>query len=356
MGLIWVLAASSVLATLWQGAGPSVPILLASAGALVFIPTQDISVAVVALFIVPTLAALVGALLHRAHPFQALMFATADLMLVGALLLSHRQTTEWVLPGPGSWGRGTALIALAAILRSAVGLVPVGRRHMGVAMTGSWMGIVLAFWAGPAALLLLVIGAAVLLASSLLPTERTIGTAMTHAGAVALGLAGVGAPPEVLAVVGAGGAATVLGSPLLGIFSWGLLPLSAASFLSIPSGLGATLVLVTTPLLLGFAVEHTMSVRNPHRGGRLVGSAAVAAAILMADQSQRASILLVGVIAIIAARYLMDRGTPKAPWVELDNSVVAYPRLVIASGFMVFASAAGILAFMAIEGFSTRFL
>ena len=356
MGLIWVLATLSVFATLWQGAGPSMLILLASAGALAFIPTQDISVAVIALFMVPTLAALVGALLYRAHPFQALMFATADLMLVGALLLSHRQTTEWVLPGTGDWGRGTALIALAAILRAAAGLVPVGRRHMGVAMTGGWMGIVLAFWAGPAALPLLVIGAAVLLASSLLPSTRTIGAAMTYAGAVALSLAGIGAPPEVLAVVGAGGAATVLGAPLLGIFSWGLLPLSAASFLSIPSGMGPTLVLVTTPLLLGFAVEHTLSVRNPHRGGRVVGSAAVAGAILIADKSHRASIVVVGLIAIAACWYLTERAIPKAPWVEPDSPSIAYPRLVTAAGFAVFASAAGILAVMAIEGFSTRFL
>lgn len=352
MGVILALAAVSVVGALWQGAGSSALFVIGSAIAVVLIPSQTLAVAVIGLMLGTTALAIGAAWLKRAHPFQALMFAAADGLAVWGLWLSHLESTTWDLPGPGGWGAGSAMLALAAVARLGAGLVPMGRSHPALGMLGWWLGVVMACWAGPPALPVFAVAAGLMLVSALMGSHGS--SALGFAGAVAAVAAGLGASEQAVAGIAGAGAAMALGAPVLGLFGWAAIPLSAASDLDVPSGLAAGLALPAVPLVMAIAVESAVGSRSRRLAGGVTGWLAIAVGV---TRSPVLAVWLgaVGVLALALSRSLFD-SSPVAPQPDppAPEPVFVTPTLVVASGVWLLASASNVALFL--RGLATDFL
>lgn len=350
--MIFAIAAVSVVGVLWQGAGPSAIFVAACAVAVALIPSQTLGVAVVGLITITTGVAIVAAWMRRAHPFQVLMFAVSDGLAIWALWLSHLGSTTWNLPGPGAWERGSALLGMAAVARIGAGLVPVDRAHMAVGMSGFWVGILLAWWAGTPALIVFAVGAAAILASALMGWHAS--SVLAGAGAIAAVAAGLGAPPAAIAAIAGAGAAMTLGAPVLGLLGWTAIPFGVVSGLGPPGGLATALALPAAPLVLALAAEGAIGARTRQRGGGLTGWLALG--IGLSGSGLRVTwIAAAGLLAFAISRALYD-DVQAVP--ELDPPA---PKPVLVTQVLVGATsswllAAGGVAALWVRGLSTDFL
>lgn len=352
MGLILALAAVSVVGALWQGAGPSALFVIGSAIAIALIPSQTLGVAVMGLMLITTAATIAAAWLKKAHPFQALMFAAADGLAVWALWLSHLESTTWELPGPGDWGRGSTLLALAAVARVGAGLVPMGRQHLALGMLGWWVGVLLAWWAGLPALAVLAVAGAILLGSALMGSHAS--SVLGFAGALAAAAAGLGASDAVVAGIAGAGAAMALGAPVLGLFGWAAVPLSAAADLEVPGGLAAGLALPAVPLLMAIAAEGAIASRSRRVGGGVTGWLAIAVG-LFGGAVDAVWLVVVGVSALALSRALyVDSPIVPQPDRPAPEPVLVTTTIIVAGGIWLLAAASS--AVLWLRGLATDFL
>lgn len=352
MGVIAALAAVSIVGALWQGAGPSVPFVVVTAMAMAFVPTQALGVAVLGLMLVTTAAAIAAALLRKAHPFQALMFAAADGLAVWGLWLHHLEATTWQLPNAGGWGRGSTLIALAAVARLGAGLVPTGKVHSALGLSGWWIGVVLALWAGPPALPLFAVAAGIILASALMGSSGS--SVLGFSGAAAAVAAGLGASAATVAGIAGAGAAMALGAPVLGLFGWAAIPASAASDLDVPRALATGLALPAVALVLAIATEGAIGARSRRRGGGVTGWLALG--IGLAGGGVRATwLVLAGLLGFALHRLFHDdaHAAPQ-PDTVAPEPVLVLPTTLAAMAFWAVASAS--LAALWLRGMATDFL
>lgn len=233
---------------------------------------REPSVVFLGLFLLPTIVMGVGALLRRISPIPFLLIVLSDVALAIALSLYQSKTSLWSLPPVGEWGTGAAaLAAVAAVLRLGTGSDVADSREGGLLPVAWWQGVMLAYWAGTEAAVVLVVGGAALWAAGAYLARSNLAALSLAGGTVAVAAA---LEPGILPVlvIGLAGTGLAMGERVAAPWAIAILPLSfIASGIELPTGPYLVLPALLFPPAWAAMTARVSRIRPPRDAKLIVG-------------------------------------------------------------------------------------
>lgn len=233
---------------------------------------REPSVVFLGLFLLPTIVMGVGALLRRISPIPFLLIVLSDVAVGIALSLYQSKTSLWSLPPVGGWGAGAgALVAVAAVLRLGTASDVVDSREGGLLPMAWWQGVMLAYWAGTEAAVVLVVGGAALWATGAYLARSNLAALSLAGGTVAVAAA---LEPGILPVlvIGLAGTGLAMGERVAAPWAIAILPLSFISgAIELPTGLYLALPALLFPPAWALMTARVSRIRPPRDAKLVVG-------------------------------------------------------------------------------------
>lgn len=296
----------------WQGSAKTFRFWVAGALALTVAPLMTLSPLFLWLLLVPSLAMAIAFWFKKIPGAVLLIYVLADVCVALAVTLHHRASTEWSVPGPGTWEAGVGLLAAAALLRLGAPFVDGPRASRGLVLLGWWQGVLLAWLAGPSAAPVLILGGTALMLSYILLANGTGSGPLLAFGGVAAVLAAFGPGTLAVVAVGLAGSAFLLGDRGASIWA-AVLPMSVPATLIWPSGISSPI-----PILIGAPVAAAALYRLAHEakanGGALVAISAVGLSLAaVPDQTLRWLLYGVAVAGVVTLSLTKARSMAPSP-------------------------------------------
>lgn len=233
---------------------------------------REPSVVFLGLFLLPTIVMGVGALFRRISPVPFLLIVLSDVALAIALSLYQSKTSLWSLPPVGGWGTGAgALAAIAAVLRLGTASDVADWREGGLLPVAWWQGVMLAYWSGTEAAVVLVVGGAALWAAGAYLARSNLAALSLAGGTVAVAAA---LEPGILPVlvIGLAGTGLALGERVAAPWAIAILPLSfIAGAIELPTGPYIALPALLFPPAWAVMTARVSQIRPPQDAKLVVG-------------------------------------------------------------------------------------
>lgn len=236
---------------------------------------REPSVVFLGLFLLPTVVMGVAAFMRRISPTGFILVVLSDVALGIALSLFQSKTSLWSLPEAGGWiDLGAAgLAGAAAILRLGVASDVVDSREGGLLPVAWWQGVMLAYWAGTEAAVVLVVGGAALWAVGAYVARSNLAALSLAGGTVAVAAA---LEPGILPVlvIGLAGIGLAAGERVAAPWAVAILPLSfIAGAIELPTGPFVALPALLFPPAWAAMTGRMSQIRPPQDARLVVGPA-----------------------------------------------------------------------------------
>lgn len=340
--------------TFWQGSAKTFRFWVAGALALTLAPHMTLSPLFLWLLLIPTLSMAVAFWFKKILGRVLIVYVLADVCVALAVTLHQRATTEWSLPGPGTWEVGAGLLAAAALLRLGSPLVDAPRATRGLVLLGWWQGALLGWLAGSSAAPILLLGGASLLLCYIFLRQDSGSGSLLVFGAIIAVLGGYGASALALTAVGFAGSAFLLGDRGASVWA-AFLPMSIpATLVWSQGGKSAIPILVAAPLAA--TALYRLAHEAPGRGGGLVAISAVALSLAaVPDQTVRwllYSVAAAGVVtlSLTKARAVAPSSLPAEPVpTDRTRTMMGVIAILVLPSFLMAAR-------LTLAGLSTGFL